>query len=88
MFDLVYLQAQWAELSYFFSQGAPSVGLKFALVNGAFVLWWLIMKMIKTRPLRKHTVIVAKLLFVLCNGLVLFEEDAIRLIYPIAWYFI
>jgi hypothetical protein len=38
--------------------------------------------------MRKPTVIAAKLLFVMCNGLVLFEEDVLRLLYPLAWYFI
>lgn len=88
MFDLVYLQAQWAELSFYFSQGVPSIGIKLALVNAGFVLWWLIMRLIKTRPMRKHTVIVAKVLFVACNAFVLFEEDVTRMLYPLAWYFI
>ena len=88
MFDLVYLQGQWAELSHYFSQGAPTLGLKFAFVNLGFALWWLVMRLVKKRPLRKPTVIAAKLLFVMCNGLVLFEEDVLRLLYPLAWYFI
>jgi hypothetical protein len=87
MFDLVYLQAQWAELSFFFSQGAPSLGLKFAVVNIGFALWWAAMRLIKTRPMRKPTIIAAKILFIACNALVLFEEDALRLISPLAWYF-
>jgi hypothetical protein len=88
MCDLVYLQAQWAELNFYFSQGVPSIGLKLAVVNGGFVLWWVAMRLIKTRPLRAHTVIAARVLFVACNAIVLFEEDVTRLIYPLAWYFI
>jgi hypothetical protein len=88
MFDLVYLQAQWAELSYYFSQGAPSLGLKFALVNVGFALWWVAMRLIKSRPMRKPTIIAAKILLVACNAFVLFEEDFVKLIYPLAWYFI
>jgi hypothetical protein len=87
MFDLVYLQAQWAELSFYFSQGAPSLGFKFALVNSAFVIWWIVMRLVKTRPMRKPTIIAARVLFVACNALVLFQEDALRLISPLAWYF-
>jgi len=84
----IFMQSQWDTLLTYLEQGRPPLWQLLAMVNGAFVLFWLYRRFTKDRPLNPATFGAMRGLYFFLNVCMIFRDDTLRILRPFLSHFI
>ena len=83
----IFVQSQWDTLLTFLNQGRPPTWQLLALVNGAFLLLWIYLRVKGKTRLNPANLNVLRVLFLILNAAVIWRDYTSALLRPFLRYF-
>lgn len=78
----IFVQSQWDTLMAFLRWGRPPTWQLLAIVNGAFLLYWVYLRFKGKTRLNPANLNLLRVLFVALNAAVIWRDDTTRLLRP------